>query len=107
MQTATESIQLQLQLLQLQLQLSAQRALLGVVTPNLRAVSLQRRADAVHWLAVFAEEPTEQERILISVAASEVVADFSDALQLVDEVLVAPPPEEVQHLEHLVYARHE
>jgi len=61
-----------------ELRLSAQRALLGNIPPTLRVVSLEVRRTVIHFRAVFTSAATNEHRESLSVAATEVIADFSE-----------------------------
>jgi hypothetical protein len=89
------------------LRLSAQRALWGAITPNVRAVSAEWRAGSIVWRGIFHAEPDDTERELLSVALTEVIADFPDVTDCDEEFLVIPAPRDMQHLAHLLYLRHE
>lgn len=87
--------------------LSAQRALLGHVTPQLRAVSVDadpnRQQLAIRF--VFDGEPSESVREAASCAATEMIADYPDPWTIDEEHVVCPAPAQMEHLRHLVYAR--
>jgi len=87
--------------------LSAQRALLGAVPPSLRAVSLEFRGTVLHFRAVFSQDPTDEEREMLSVACTEVVADFTadELTNLEEEFLTVPPSRNPEHLSELVFLR--
>lgn len=87
--------------------LSAQRALLGAVPCNLRAVSVELRGSVLLFRAVFGREPTEEERELLSVACTEIIADFPQVMQAKEEFLVVSPPAKPEHLAELVFSRAE
>ena len=89
------------------LRLSAQRALWGAITPNLRAVSADIRGTVIRWRADFDLPPTEEELELLSVAATEVIADFPAPWTIDEEVRVIPSPTPMEHLTHLLFLRHE
>ena len=95
--------------LNVRLCLSAQRALLGAVPHSLRAVSLEFRGTVLHFRAVFWKEPTDDEREMLSVACTEVVADFTDdeLTHLEEQFLTVPPSCEPEHLAELVFLRAE
>jgi hypothetical protein len=87
--------------------LSAQRALLGHVPASLRAVSVDVDVAKVYLRCVFDGEPPEDERELLSIAASELIADFSEPYTIKEEYLYTSQPERMSHLKHLVFLRHE
>ena len=87
------------------LRLSAQRALLGHVTPNLRAFSVEKYGRTIRTLAVFAEEPTPEEVELTQFAGTEIVADFVDAF--IVETVAVSSARPVPRLMQIVYERWE
>ncbi|WP_042475676.1 hypothetical protein [Bacillus ndiopicus] len=58
--------------------LSAQRALYRSVTKNTKAVYAKIDNQHFIWKAFFDEEPTEDEKDLLSTAATEIIADFPE-----------------------------
>jgi hypothetical protein len=89
------------------LRLSAQRALWGNVPSSLRSVSVEERGTTIHFRAVFSPEATEEDRELLSVAATEVIADFPAPFMLEEEFLEIAPPAEPEHLRYLIFLRAE
>jgi hypothetical protein len=60
------------------LRLSAQRALLGQVTPNMRKAYVRYRADRIELLVVFDGEVSEDDRQRMEEVTSEILSDFPD-----------------------------
>jgi hypothetical protein len=89
------------------LRLSAQRALLGHVPACLRSASIQKEGDTILWRCVFDAEATEDDFELARMAGTEIIADFGAPTTIDEEILTIPFPEKVEHLEHLVFLRHE
>lgn len=89
------------------LRLSAQRALWGNVPASLRAVSVEYRAFTIHCRFVFDTTVADQDRELLSDAATEIIADFPAPYMIDVEFLVLPPPQQMVHLQHLVFLRAE
>ncbi|MBG7614481.1 hypothetical protein IWC96_04185 [Brevundimonas sp. BAL450] len=88
------------------LRLSAQRALLGAVTPNLRSFSVEMNGGTVACQAVFEEAPAAEEIDLIQSAGAEIIADFVDAT--IDErFIVSADQATPKALIYLIYQRHE
>ena len=85
--------------------LSAQTALLGAVTPNLRSFSVEVTDGVVRTLAVYAADPSEHEKELIQVAATEIIADFID--ETLDEQIIVSASPIITQLEFEIYRRHE
>ena len=84
------------------------RALWLVPTPNLRAVAVSWDD---HWLRprfVYAAAPSDEERELASVAATEMVADFvAHKIDEQLETLTSPLPLNLREGEEWVYLRYE
>ena len=97
------------------IRLIAQRALLSFVTRGLRAVSVEKRGDVIKWRCIFESEAAkEAEWTELSCAATEVIAEYSEPTTIDEEYWVVEPNHapggplnNMQHLEHLVYLRHE
>ena len=89
------------------IKLSAQRALLGSITDSLRAVSIDVVEEKIYYRCIFKREPTENERDLLSVAATEVIADFSALHKIEEEYLVVTETEKIFHLKYLVFLKYE
>lgn len=89
------------------LRLSAQRALWGHVPRSLRAVSLEMRGTTIAFRAVFEPGARDADRELLSVAATEVIADFAAPTTIEEEFLEVAPPNMPAHLQYLVFLRSE
>ncbi len=88
------------------LRLSAQNALLGAVTPNLRSFSVDLSAGTITCQAVFETEPTDEERELIQIATTEILASFHDEM-LDERFFVSAGKVAPKNLTHTIYQRHE
>lgn len=93
--------------IRVQILLSAQGALLGQVPQSLRAVSVDVREACVYVRSIFDGKPTEEDWELLSCAGAEIIADFVAPFTIEEEFLALPFPEEMSHLQLLVYLRHE
>jgi len=89
------------------LRLSAQRALLGAVSAALRAVSVELRGTQICFRAVFDAAHTPDNREMLSVAATEVIADFPAGYTIDEDYVVVNADTPIQHLRHLVFLRAE
>ena len=89
------------------LRLSGQRALLGQVPQNLRAVSAEVRDDTLIFQAVFDKEYSEGDRELLSMVATDMIADCPSHFQLEERYITLPDPEKIKHLEHVLFERYE
>lgn len=87
--------------------LSAQRALLGAVPSSLRGASIEAQGDTILWQCVFEREPTEEEKEMVSIAGTEIIADFPEAKKIEGKLLVQPSPLEIPHLVNIVFQRFE
>lgn len=98
-----------------ELRLSAQRALLGCITRGLRAVSVEKLGDTIKWRCVFGSDSAKESQWeILSEAAAEVIADYSSHTKIEEEYLVvkfrnsaSEPTNEIPHLQHIVFLRHE
>jgi hypothetical protein len=91
----------------MRLRLSAQRALLGNIPANLRCVSLEYRGTEIACRFVFHAVPSEEEKELLSGAATEIISDYSGPFTISEEYLAVPCPQALPFLRHLVYLRNE
>ncbi len=89
------------------LRLSAMRALWGVVTPNLRKVSVQEKDHGISLHFYYDKEPSEEEIDLSEDAATEVIADFSDPFLISCKRFVIKYPEKITFEGYLIYSRFE
>ncbi len=62
----------------IRLRLSAQRALIGQVTPNIRQIFIRYRPGYIELLAVIDGEVSEEDRQRMEEVTSEIVSDFPD-----------------------------
>jgi hypothetical protein len=89
------------------LRLSAQRALWGAVPTSLRAFSVEAAGNIVRTRSIFDGTETPCQKELLAVATTEIVSDFHDQFTIEDEVLNIPLGTLMQHLQHLIFLRHE
>jgi hypothetical protein len=88
------------------LRLSAQRALLGAISPEIRLIKLRRDGDQIVFTTIASRSLSEDVKKALSVAATEVIADFPGCR--VDERLTVssePLPAEDIIKEGWVYRR--
>ncbi|MFN4297631.1 MAG: hypothetical protein ACK4FB_12405 [Brevundimonas sp.] len=88
------------------LRLSAQHALLGAVTPNLRSFSVEMNGGTVTCQAVFEKAPAAEEIDLVQSAGTEIIADFVDA-KIDERFIVCGDQAMPKALTYLIYQRHE
>ena len=94
--------------LRVRLLLSIQRALLGEVTPNIRAVTAQIESNAIVLRWIIDGEISDDLRLDLSAVGAEVVADF--ATHRIAEEFVrrdAPSAMDELFLDQLAYVRRE
>jgi hypothetical protein len=90
------------------LRLSAQRALLGAIYPHVRLIKVQRQGELIRLTTWVAEALSDDAVEAISIAASEIIADFPDCS--IEESLIVsrePLPVEDYVAEGWVYCRAE
>jgi hypothetical protein len=73
------------------LRLSAQRALLGAISPAVRLIKVTLNGLEIVFTVIASHNLTEAEREALSVAATEIVADFTDR-SIREELLVSTEP---------------
>jgi hypothetical protein len=86
--------------------ISSVRALWDMITPSLRSVSVELRDNKIIWQCIFDEDGTEDDFELMSSAAGELIADYSN-YGLEEIIKKIPKNVKVQNLENLIYSRHE
>jgi hypothetical protein len=89
--------------------LSVQRALLGAVSPALRAVTAETRATEVRLRFVFDGPIDEGDLEAARIAGTEVIADYPSPWIINDEMVRLDHPADVREgaLQHWVYLRKE
>jgi hypothetical protein len=90
------------------LRLSALRALLGAIGPQVRLVKVRRDGSVITFTVVAAGPLDEADEEALSIAATEIIADFPDCL--IDERLLisdGPLPIENALTEGWIYRRAE
>ena len=89
------------------LRLSAMRALWGIITPNLRKVSIEEKDNVICIYFYYDQDPSEDEIDLSEDAATEVISDFSDPYLIACERMVVKSPEKINFVGYLIYSRFE
>lgn len=87
--------------------LSAQRALCGVIPTSLRAFSIEIAGNVIRTRSVFDGTETLDHSELLSVASSEILADFLPPFTIEEEFLRLPVGTSIQHLQHVIFLRYE
>jgi hypothetical protein len=91
----------------IKLRLSGQRALWGVITPNVRKISICQNENDLLLCFYYDEEPSEMEIELSEVAASEMIADFPKPFLIDCERIVVKAPGKINSEGDLLYSRYE
>jgi hypothetical protein len=86
---------------------SIQVALLGHITPNLRAVSIECKENEIKLLFYYDDLPSEDERELANLSDTEFISDFPVSVKTNFEIIHLPKPSHIPKLGMLVYLRHE
>ncbi|KJF43708.1 hypothetical protein [Draconibacterium sediminis] len=86
--------------------LGSVRALWGMVTPNLRSVSVELQDETIFWQCIFDEEASDDDLRLMNDASAELIADF-DTNKIEEKILRVSFPREMIHLKNLIYLRKE
>ncbi len=88
--------------------ISANRAMQGAVTPDLRAVTVDYNKDQLTLRAYFDENATKDDKELIDLALTEMMADlWQDIGQSLYEPIDLPFPAKMDMLKDCIYKRNE
>lgn len=85
--------------------MSAQRALRGAIPSSLRAFSVEVAGYIIRTRSVFDGTETQAHREMLSVAGSEIIADFLPLFTIEEEFLSLPNGTSFQHLHYVVFLR--
>ena len=89
------------------IRLCAQVALWGCVPQSLRAFSASVDNNKVRVRAIFDQTATDEDKELLSEAATEIIANYAEPYTLEEEYLVVPVDQRMSHLSSLIFLRHE
>jgi hypothetical protein len=94
--------------LSIRLRLAIQQALVGLITPNMRAVTCGFMGQQITVRAIFAQSPSEMEQDLIEEASTEVVSHFPEH-SIISECLQSAPGSPIRNLmlECIAFQRYE
>ncbi len=70
------------------LRISAQRALLGAISPEIRLVKIRRDGDSITLTTIASQQLDEEAEDALSIAATEIVADFPEC-QINERLIVS------------------
>ena len=90
-----------------QLKLSAQRALLGNVTPPLRHASIELKNNKIVWQCIYDVDAIEDDLELMSVSGAEIIADYPPEYGYEEIIVIHPFPEKIESLKNPIYFRNE
>lgn len=82
---------------------SCNRAILKVISNKLRGVTIQYKSNELIWKAYFNGEPEEEEIEALSVACTEVIADFPEIKRVTEEYLCVKYPEKIEKLDEWIF----
>ncbi len=86
--------------------LEIQRALLGIVTPNLRMVTAEGNEEEIHLVFYYHGDIPGKEKEMAEVASAEIVSGFSNqTLNL--EIIRVDAPAKMSLLKEVAYWRYE
>ena len=86
---------------------SLHRALFGAIPKNLKGLRVKITNNLLIWQAFFETDPTEDEKEVLSVACTEVIADFPNINQVEEEYLYHPAPLKNTSMEEWAFVRWE
>lgn len=89
------------------LRLCSMRALWGIVTPNLRKVSVENKDNVIYINFYYDQEPSEEEIDLSEDAATEVIAGFAESYLIDCKRFIVKSPEKINFVGYLIYSRFE
>lgn len=87
--------------------LSGSRSIWGIITPNVRKVSVNQIEKVIYIHFYYNDVPSEMEIELSEEAASEFIADFSEPFLIKCERHVIGYPKKIHFDGYLVYSRYE
>lgn len=87
--------------------LSTTRALLGVITPSVRGITVDYKREFIKLRAYFDIGATEEEKELISDAHGEIIGDFPEMKTFPYEEIDLPFPEKMHVFSDWIYMRYE
>ncbi|RZT21624.1 hypothetical protein [Fictibacillus sp. BK138] len=87
--------------------ISCHRSLLGAIPHNLRGLTVMFENETLHWIGYFDGEPSEEEKRLLTLACTEVIADFPIIKGVNEEYLNHSYPLKMDMLEFWAFLRWE
>jgi hypothetical protein len=90
-----------------QFRIRGQAALLGHVPASLRAVSVALEGKRIRFRAIFDRGASADDRDHLQLTGAYFFADFTKGFTFEEEILEVPAPQEMEHLETLLFHRAE
>ncbi|MBM7602600.1 hypothetical protein JOC75_000570 [Metabacillus crassostreae] len=87
--------------------LSCQRSLLGSIPYKLRGLKVKVENNTFYWKGYFDGEPTEEEKEILSIACTEVIADFPIIEEVVEEYINHTFPLKMEMMQFWAFLRGE
>lgn len=87
--------------------ISCHYSLLGAIPKKLRGLTVKLENETLYWKGYFDGEPTEEEKEILSVACTEVIADFPIIKVVKEEYLIHIYPLEMEMLQFWAFLRWE
>lgn len=89
------------------LMISCHHSLLGAIPNKLRGLTVALENGTLHWKGYFNGKPTEEEKEILSVACTEVLADFPIIKDVKEEYLTHLHPLKMEMLQFWAFLRWE
>jgi hypothetical protein len=87
--------------------ISCHYSLLGAIPNKLRGLTVALENETLHWKGYFNGEPTEEEKEILSIACTEVIADFPIIKVVKEEYLNHLHPLKMEALQFWAFLRWE
>ncbi|KOS66282.1 hypothetical protein AEA09_18875 [Lysinibacillus contaminans] len=87
--------------------ISSHYSLLGAIPNKLRGLTVKLENETLYWKGYFDGEPTEEEKEILSVACTEVIADFPTIKDVKEEYFNHSRPLKMEMLQFWAFLRWE
>jgi hypothetical protein len=87
--------------------ISCHYSLLGAIPNKLRGLTVKLENETLYWKAYFDREPTEEEKEILRIACSEVIADFPIIKVAKEEYLNYKQPLKMEMMDFWAFLRWE
>lgn len=85
--------------------ISCHYSLLGAISTNLRGLTVKLENETLYWKGFFDGEPTEEEKEILSISCTEVIADFPIIKVVKEEYLNHKYPLKMEMLQFWAFLR--